>query len=148
MKVVDVDHVFDGLVAEFVGCSEAETCLTPAPASQAVKPLGLWSRPCVPFWNVGMRPNSVVQTTRVSSSRPRSLQVHQEGRGGLVEDRCVAVVIGLDAAMAVPVEHAFAHGERTVVERDESHAALRAAGAPAGSCGRSAAVSGFGELSQ
>ena len=87
--------------------------------------MGLWSRPCVPFWNVGMRPNSVVQTTSVSSSRPRALQVDQQRGGGLVEDRPVAVVVGLDAAVAVPVEDALAHGEGAVEERDEAHAALQ-----------------------
>jgi hypothetical protein len=44
---------------------------TPAPVSQQVKPSGLWSRPCAPFWKNGIRPNSVHQTTSVSSSNPR-----------------------------------------------------------------------------
>ena len=44
--------------------------LMPPPASQEVKANGLWSRPFEP-WLQGMRPNSVVQMTIVSSSRPR-----------------------------------------------------------------------------
>ena len=47
--------------------------LTPPPASQMVKPKGLWSRPSVP-WAIGVRPNSPPQTTSVSSSRPRAFR--------------------------------------------------------------------------
>ena len=38
---------------------------------QAVNPKGLWSRPSLPVWWVGILPNSVVQSTSVSASRPR-----------------------------------------------------------------------------
>ena len=89
-----------------------------------MKPLGLWSRPWAPFWNVGMRPNSVVQTTRVSSSMPRAFRSMSRRGGRLVEDRAVPVVVGLDPLVAVPVELALAHGEGAVEEGDEPHAAL------------------------
>ena len=54
---------------------KARPCLRPAPASQTEKPYWLWSRP-VPTWSAadwvnGVRPNSVVKRTSVSSSRPR-----------------------------------------------------------------------------
>ena len=48
--------------------------LMPAPVKTAVKPPGLWSRPLAPFWNIGMRPNSVHQRIKVSLSRPRCLR--------------------------------------------------------------------------
>src|SRR3954447_4048415 len=45
----------------------------PPPASQMEKPKGWWSRPSLPS-EPGVRPNSVPQTTSVSSSRPRCLR--------------------------------------------------------------------------
>jgi len=70
VEVVDLHFVFDGLVAPVVGRSVATSPgLTPPPASQVVKPKGLWSRPFPP-WAKGVRPNSPVQTTSVSSRRP------------------------------------------------------------------------------
>ncbi len=45
----------------------------PPPAIQLTKVLPLWSRPLV-LWLYGVRPNSVVQNTTVSSSRPRALR--------------------------------------------------------------------------
>ncbi|VTT96862.1 unnamed protein product [Gemmataceae bacterium] len=47
---------------------------TPAPIIQQVNPSGLWSRPRTPAWCVGMRPNSVVHSTSVSSSMPDCLR--------------------------------------------------------------------------
>ncbi len=60
--------------------------LMPPPASQLVKPNGLWSRPCCPGVH-GMRPNSVVQSTIVSSSMPRCFRSLIERRGRLVHAR-------------------------------------------------------------
>ena len=48
--------------------------LTPPPHSQLVKQYGLWSRPLPPC-ELGIRPNSVVHRTIVSSSSPTPLQV-------------------------------------------------------------------------
>ena len=39
----------------------------------------------------------------------------------------MAIVVGFDATVAVPVEGPFAHGEGTVVERDETDAAFEQA---------------------
>ena len=47
--------------------------LTPAPASQLTKVPPLWSRPVAPCVN-GIRPNSVVQITSVSSNIPRDFR--------------------------------------------------------------------------
>ncbi len=55
---------------------------TPAPASQTENPFGLWSRPLAPFWKVGMRPNSVVKTTSVSSSSPRASRSSSSAAAG------------------------------------------------------------------
>ncbi len=55
------------------------------------------------------------------------LEIGQERSRGLVEDRSVTVVVGLNAPMSVPVEDAFAHGEGTVEEGDKPHAPLQEA---------------------
>ena len=76
--------------------------LMPPPASQEVNVNGLWSRP-LPPWLHGIRPNSVVQMTIVSSSRPRafrSLSSAAAGRSMLAAH--VAVVAG-DVLVGVPV---------------------------------------------
>ena len=60
-----------GLVRPLVALAVASMPpLIPPPASQLVKTNGLWSRPLLP-WLQGIRPNSVVQRTSVSSSMPR-----------------------------------------------------------------------------
>ena len=46
---------------------------TPPPASHIVYPYGLWSRPLPPC-DIGVRPNSLAQTTRVSFSSPRAFR--------------------------------------------------------------------------
>src|SRR5207245_2341850 len=56
--------------------------LTPAPASQVTNVPPLWSRPVAPWVN-GMRPNSVVQMTNVSSSRPRCFRSPSSAAIGL-----------------------------------------------------------------
>jgi hypothetical protein len=71
VKVMHGDDVFHRLVAKLVRRSVAEA-LSNARASQ---PSGEATRvviaPLAPFWKVGIRPNSVHQTTSVSSSNPR-----------------------------------------------------------------------------
>src|SRR5436190_1762826 len=67
----------------------------PPPASTVVNTLDQWSRPSGPapappttLWPTrGVRPISPVQTTSVSSSRPRCSQVLQERAEGLVGHR-------------------------------------------------------------
>ena len=71
-----------------------------------------------------MRPNSVTQTTSVSSSRPRAFQVAQQRGGGLIEDRAVDVVLRLERLVAVPVADAFAHRVGAVEQLHEAHAAF------------------------
>ncbi|GIT29564.1 MAG: hypothetical protein Ct9H300mP1_16100 [Planctomycetaceae bacterium] len=66
--------VFDRPVSKRVGGTEGKRCPDTCPGHPDVNPSGLWSRPLAPFWNVGMRPNSLQKTTRVSSSRPRCLR--------------------------------------------------------------------------
>src|SRR5207247_2222916 len=61
---------------------EATPGLTPAPASQVTKVPPLWSRPVAP-WVKGMRPNSVVQMTSVSSKRPRAFRSRSRAAIGL-----------------------------------------------------------------
>jgi hypothetical protein len=46
----------------------------PPPASHTLKAKGLWSLPRL-AWRHGIRPNSVVQKTMVSSNSPRDSQV-------------------------------------------------------------------------
>ena len=80
VQVVDVQPVFDGAQAEFVGRRRSSDRLsTPPPAIHMVKPVGLWSRP-LPFSLIGVRPNSPPQTTSVSSSSPRRFQILAAGR--------------------------------------------------------------------
>ena len=72
---------------------------------------------------MGMRPNSVHQTTSVSSSRPRCLRSLNQGGGGLIEDRGVVVVLLLEFVVTVPVEFAAA-GIGAVEELHEADAAF------------------------
>ena len=85
--------------------------LTPAPASQATDVPPLWSRPVAPWVN-GCRPNSVLQMTSVSSSRPRAFRsrsrpaigpIDRPGdRGQLVGDVGVVVPVVRRPAGAAP----------------------------------------------
>ena len=60
----------------------------PAPAIQQVKASGWWSRPLPPTPCVnGVRPNSVVQSTSVSSSMPRAFRSFSSPATGLIHDR-------------------------------------------------------------
>ena len=109
--------------------------LTPAPASQATDVPPLWSRPVAPWVN-GWRPNSVLQTTSVSSSSPRALQVAEQSgdrpvngagdRGQFARDVGVVVPVVLGPARAAP-------------DLDEPHAALEQ---PAGQEAAAAEVGG------
>lgn len=72
VDVVDLCGVrpIERLVAPLVARSVADPAAMPPPHSQFVNTYGLWSRPLLPCV-LGMRPNSVVQSTIVSFSKPR-----------------------------------------------------------------------------
>ena len=98
--------------------------LTPAPASQAVKPggvvvaaLGALLEGRHPAELGGPDDERVVE-------QAAGLEVDEQGGGGAVEDRAVAVVVGLDPPVPVPVEHAFAHREGAVEHGDEADPAF------------------------
>src|SRR5437867_6886276 len=61
---------------------QATPPLTPPPANQPTKVPPLWSRPSLPCEN-GMRPNSVLHKTSVSSSMPRALRSLSRAAMGL-----------------------------------------------------------------
>ena len=63
---------------------------------------GLWSRPFEP-WLQGMRPNSVVQITIVSSSRPRLFRSWIRAAAGLIHARGHRAVVAGDVFVRVPV---------------------------------------------
>ena len=58
--------------------------LIPPPAMTMLKTRGQWSRP-PPAFTFGVRPNSLVMSTSVESSKPRLLQVQDQSGKGLVE---------------------------------------------------------------
>ena len=116
--------LFDRLVAELVGRPEAEGPLDAGagePGGEAggvvVAALGPLLERRHPAELGGPEDQGVVE-------QPAGLQVAQERRGGLVEDRAVAVVVGLDPAVAVPVEVPLAHREGPVEQGDEPDPAL------------------------
>ena len=94
--------------------------LTPPPASQIVKPSGLWSRPSFPS-AYGVRPNSPPQTTSVSSSSPRAFRSVSRPAIGWSTARAIFVVPAHEVLVLVPQ---VAGGDL-----DEPHAGL---GEPAG----------------
>ena len=73
VEVVDVDGVLGDVDAVFVGRAVGRCrALTPPPASQDEKAQWWCSRPLASGCSLyGVRPNSVVHTTSVSSSMPR-----------------------------------------------------------------------------
>ena len=93
--------------------------LTPPPASQTVKPNGLWSRPSEPCAN-GVRPNSPAQTTSVVVEQPAGLQVGQQAGDRLIDGPGVVLVARLEVAVLVPAVVADARAGQL----DEPHAAL------------------------
>ena len=93
--------------------------LTPPPASQMVKPNGLWSRPSVP-WAIGVRPNSPPQTTSVSSQQAAALQVLEQAGDRLVGGPGIVGMALLQVAVLVPAVVAQVLTEHL----DEPHAAL------------------------
>ena len=97
--------------------------LMPPPASQLVKVKGLWSRPLLP-WLHGIRPNSVVHRTMVSSSKPRCLQVLEKSGRRAVHARAHVAVVAGDVLVRVPVA-----AREAVVgpapDLHEAHAALQ-----------------------
>ena len=94
--------------------------LTPAPASQVTNVPPLWSRPVAPWVN-GMRPNSVVQMTSVSSSRPACFQVVEQAGDWLVDLRAMG---GSSLGMLVWLSQLFVRPARAAPDLHEAHAAL------------------------
>ena len=92
---------------------------TPPPASQIVKPNGLWSRPFVP-WANGVRPNSAAHTTSVVVEQPAPLQVRQQ-RGDRLVDRPRVVLVPLPEVRVLVPPVAVDPRARQL---DEAHAAL------------------------
>ena len=70
-----------GAIAKLIGRAVDISASNPPPASRAVKPCGLWSRP-VPPCEIGMRPNSPTHKTIVLSSNPRCFRSPDQRRGG------------------------------------------------------------------
>ena len=90
---------------------------------------GQWSRPsgpnCVVLVTFGVRPNSPIQTIRVSSSRPRDGEVVDQGRHGLVGGGQEAVLELVEVvAVRVPAAGALAADGLRVVDGDEPDAGL------------------------
>ena len=73
----------------------------PPPASQMVKPNGLWSRPSVP-WANGVRPNSPAQTTSVVVEQAAGLQVLEQAGDRLIDGAGVVLVALLQVRVLVP----------------------------------------------
>ena len=89
VQVVDVDRVFDGLEAEFVGRAVDVARLSRRRRpSTCVKPYGLWSRPLPALalrqLTVGVRPNSPPQMTSVLVEQAALLQVLSSAGDGLI----------------------------------------------------------------
>ena len=125
VEVVDVDHVFDGLVAELVGGTEAEPMLDARAGEPGGEALGVVVAARGPLLERGHAAELGGPDDERVVEQSAGLEVDQERGRGLVEDRAVAVVVGLDAAVAVPVEHALAHREGAVEQRDEPDPALQ-----------------------
>ena len=113
---------------------------TPAPAKTAENTAAQWSRPSrvlafpvlVPIR--GVRPNSPVTTTSVSSSSPRRFQVVEQGRDALVGRRQQPVLERLEVGrMRVPGLDA------PHVDLNDRHAGPRPAAWRAGATGRTCA---------
>ncbi len=66
VELPHIGHSLDTSSTEFVCRPIRHAAFHPAPIIQTVKASGLWSRPVVFAWCVGIRPNSVVQRTNVS----------------------------------------------------------------------------------
>ena len=121
MEVVDVDRILRHADRR-TRRSRRGRCprFTPAPASQEENAQWWCSRPLASALLLkGVRPNSVVQTTSVSSSRPRLLQVLEAGRRSgrstfFASGACVDHV-----AVGVPVVR-----RSRIDQFDEAHAAL------------------------
>src|SRR5947207_9880026 len=118
MEVVDVDDLLDGLVTELIGGPEAEPAPDAGPGEPGGEPLGVVISALDTFLERrhaaelrGPDDEGLVQESS-------GFQVGQQRGGGLVQDRAVAAIGGLDAAVSVPVEGALAHGEGAVEERD------------------------------
>ena len=75
--------------------------LTPPPASQIVKPNGLWSRPSLP-WANGVRPNSPAQTTSVVVEQAARFRSFSSAGDRLIDGAGVVLVALLQAAVLVP----------------------------------------------
>ena len=103
MEVVDVDRFLDGRMP----CSSVAPWtmppFTPPPASQELNAQWWCSRPGLSAVLLnGVRPNSVVQTTSVSSSSPAPLQVREQA-GDRADRRSRQPAVVGHVAVRVPV---------------------------------------------
>ncbi len=122
VEVVDVHHIFDGLIAELVGGAEAEPALDAGSRKPGCESLGVMVAALHAFLEGGHAAKLGGPDDQGIVEQAADLEVGKQGRGRLVEDRTMALIIRIDAPVAVPVQRAFAHGESTVEEGDEPHA--------------------------
>lgn len=70
VKIINGGDAIHSLVPEFIGGTIAVAAFHASTAQKNGETSGIMISAAGAFWNVGMRPNSVTSTTRVSSRRP------------------------------------------------------------------------------
>lgn len=82
VQIVDRADVLRRAVTEFVGRAVAVAMLDAGARQPHREAVGIVVAALVLRWNVGIRPNSVTQTTSVSSSKPRCLRSRRRAAHG------------------------------------------------------------------
>ena len=102
VEVMDVHHVFDGLVAEFIGRAEAETSLH----ARTGQPRGETLRVMVATFSSFLKRRHPAEFRGPEDERiiqqSTRFQVDQKRRARAVEDRTVPIVVRLDPPVTVP----------------------------------------------
>ena len=89
-----------------------------------MKPSGLWSRPCDALLEGRHAAELGGPDDQRVVEQPALLEIGEQRRGRLVEDRAVDVVLRLERLVPVPVADAFAHRVGAVEELHEADAAF------------------------
>ncbi len=127
VQFIDAARVFHGLVTEFVRGAIAGGPLDAGPGQPHGKPLGIVIaalRTCLEGWHpaeLGTPHNQRIV------EHAAGLQVLEQRRGGLIEDRGMHRILILDRLVAIPVADSLTHRVGAVEQLDETDAPLEQA---------------------
>lgn len=123
VKVVDGKNVFHSFASEFIGAAVTHPAFHPGPGEPAGEAIGIMIAALRTFLKHGHATEFGAPNDQGIFEQTSLLEVANKGSGGLVENRCMLVVLLFELVVTIPIKFSAA-GISTIEELHESHSGL------------------------